>query len=158
MHRTEKAASTVMGAAKAAKATFENVTGIEPAAGIKRVCGPARFGSMVHRQVVVVTGASAGVGRASALRFARAGADVALLARGRAGLEAARHDVEKHGARAFAHQVDVADAAAVDDAADRIERDFGPINVWVNDAMATVFAEFETITARPCPSKISMRF
>jgi NAD(P)-dependent dehydrogenase (short-subunit alcohol dehydrogenase family) len=98
-------------------------------------------------QVVVITGASAGVGRATARRFARDGADVAVLARGRAGLEAVRAEIEAMGRRALVVPVDVANASAVDEAADTVERELGPIDVWVNGAMATVFGEFEQITA-----------
>jgi len=94
----------------------------------------------MNGEVVVVTGASAGVGRATAVAFGRQGACVALLARGLAGLEAAARDVERVGGTALVVQVDVADAAAVRTAADRVEREFGPIDVWVNNAMATVFA------------------
>jgi short-subunit dehydrogenase len=102
---------------------------------------------MNERQIVVVSGASAGVGRATVRRFARAGADVALLARGKAGLEAVRREVEALGRRALAIPIDVADAKAVDEAAEAIERDLGPVDVWVNGAMATVFGEFGQISA-----------
>lgn len=91
-------------------------------------------------KVVVVTGASAGVGRAVVRAFAEEGADVALLARGEDGLEGARADVVSLGRRALALPVDVADAAAVEAAADRIERELGPIDIWVNNAMTSVFA------------------
>jgi NAD(P)-dependent dehydrogenase (short-subunit alcohol dehydrogenase family) len=97
--------------------------------------------------IVVVTGASAGVGRAIAREFARPGVSVALLARGRAGLRGAARDVERLGGRALPIACDVADPAAVDDAAARIERELGPIDVWINDAMATVFARFDDVTA-----------
>lgn len=100
---------------------------------------------MKTAQVVVVTGGSAGVGRASANRFARAGADVALIARGRAGLEGARREIEQLGRRALTLPLDVADADAVERAAEQIERDLGPIDVWVNCAMTTVFGEFRSI-------------
>src|ERR1041385_3158839 len=93
-------------------------------------------------KVVVVTGASAGVGRAAARAFAARGADVALLARGKDGLEAAAHEVEAAGARALVIPVDVADAHAVELAAEKVERTLGPIAVWVNDAMVSVFARF----------------
>ncbi len=93
-----------------------------------------------HRPVAVVTGASAGVGRATAIAFARAGYDVGLLARGRAGLEGAASDVLAEGGRALAVQADVADWSAVRQAATEIEAALGPIEVWVNNAMATVFA------------------
>ncbi|MBB4662382.1 SDR family oxidoreductase [Conexibacter arvalis] len=98
-------------------------------------------------RTIVVTGASAGVGRAIARRFARdPGARVALLARGRDGLEAARREVEAAGAQALPLVVDVADADAVDAAAETVEQRLGPIDVWVNDAMTTVFAWFEEVT------------
>ena len=90
--------------------------------------------------VAVVTGASAGVGRATAIEFARHGWRVALLARGDAGLDGARRDVEQAGGQALALEVDVADADAVEAAAARVEAEWGPIDVWVNDAMATIFA------------------
>ena len=90
--------------------------------------------------VAVVTGASAGVGRATARALAGAGFDVALLARGQAGLDATAREVEKQGRRALPIVTDVARWEDVDAAADRIEREFGPIDVWVNDAMTTVFA------------------
>ncbi len=91
---------------------------------------------------VVVTGASAGVGRAAARHFGRKGWRVALLARGVDGLEGAKREIEACGSQALVLPVDVADWRAVDDAAERVEREWGPIDVWVNDAMATVFCEF----------------
>jgi short-subunit dehydrogenase len=97
-------------------------------------------------QVVVITGASAGVGRATVREFARHGAHVGLLARGREGLEGAKREVEALGGRALAIPTDVADAEAVDEAARRVEEEFGPIDVWVNDAMASIFSPFEEIT------------
>ncbi|HEV8628866.1 MAG TPA: SDR family oxidoreductase [Thermoanaerobaculia bacterium] len=96
-------------------------------------------------EVVVVTGASAGVGRATVRELARRGAWVGLLARGVDGLEAARREVEQAGGRALALPVDVTDAAAVEAAAERVERELGPIDVWVNDAMVTVLAPFEDL-------------
>jgi NAD(P)-dependent dehydrogenase (short-subunit alcohol dehydrogenase family) len=93
-------------------------------------------------EVVVVTGASAGVGRAIAREFGRHGACVALVARGRAGLAGARREVEEAGGQALELPTDVADADAVEAAAAAAEEAFGPIDVWVNDAMTTVFAEF----------------
>jgi NAD(P)-dependent dehydrogenase (short-subunit alcohol dehydrogenase family) len=97
-------------------------------------------------KVVVVTGASAGVGRAVTRAFGEHGATVGLLARGRDGLEAAAKEVEAHGGRALAVPTDVADAAAVEEAAARIESELGPIDVWVNNAMVSVFALFTDIT------------
>ena len=91
-------------------------------------------------EVVVVTGASAGVGRAVVRRFARDGARIALLARGHDGLDAARREVEEAGGRALAIPTDVADWDAVGAAADRVERDLGPIDIWINNAMASVFS------------------
>ncbi|MFI9721832.1 SDR family oxidoreductase [Streptomyces sp. NPDC052396] len=96
-------------------------------------------------QVVVVTGASGGVGRATARAFAARGARVALLARGSTGLSAAAQDVERAGGRALSLVVDMADAAAVREAANRVEEEFGPVDVWVNNAFATVFAPFVEI-------------
>lgn len=91
-------------------------------------------------QVVVITGASGGVGRATARAFAQHGAKIALLARGRTGLRAAADDVERAGGTALPIEVDVADHHAVDDAAARVERELGPIDVWVNNAFTSVFA------------------
>jgi NAD(P)-dependent dehydrogenase (short-subunit alcohol dehydrogenase family) len=91
-------------------------------------------------RVVVVTGASAGLGRAIARRFANAGADVALLARGRDGLEGARSEVEAAGRRALVLPTDVASWDEIDAAAERTERELGPIDVWVNNAMVSVFS------------------
>jgi NAD(P)-dependent dehydrogenase (short-subunit alcohol dehydrogenase family) len=90
-------------------------------------------------RVVVVTGASAGVGRATAALFGRRGARVALIAREPGGLENARDEVEATGARALSIPADVADAEAIRAAAERVERELGPIAVWVNNAMVTIF-------------------
>lgn len=98
-------------------------------------------------RVVAVTGASAGVGRATAREFARLGADVGLIARGEDGLEGARRDVEALGRRACAVSADVADAAQIEHAADVIERTLGPIDVWVNNAMVSVFSPFAEMDA-----------
>ncbi|GHE84238.1 short-chain dehydrogenase [Amycolatopsis deserti] len=95
--------------------------------------------------VVVVTGASGGVGRATARAFAERGDDVALLARGEAGLRAAAREVEEAGRRALPIQVDVADFAAVDRAASRAEAELGPVDVWVNAAFSGVFAPFTEV-------------
>lgn len=95
--------------------------------------------------VVVITGASAGVGRATAKAFAERGYDVALIARGTDGLEGARRDVEAAGGRALVLPVDVAEAKDVFAAADRVVAEWGKIDVWVNAAMATIFAAVKDI-------------
>lgn len=91
---------------------------------------------------VVITGASAGIGRAAAIEFARRGARVALLARGSDGLNGARYDVEISGGEALPIPTDVADARQVEAAAAQVERAWGGIDVWVNNAMATAFSPF----------------
>jgi len=98
-------------------------------------------------RTVVITGASAGVGRAAAHKFAREGARIGLIARGRAGLESAKCEVEERGGEALVLPADVADAAALEAAAGEIEQKFGPIDVWVNDAMASVFSPIKEMTA-----------
>jgi NAD(P)-dependent dehydrogenase (short-subunit alcohol dehydrogenase family) len=97
-------------------------------------------------KVIVITGASAGVGRATARRFAKDGAQIALLARGRDGLEAARNEVEEFGGRAIVVTVDVADADQVETAAAQIERELGEIDIWINNAMASVFSPIQEMT------------
>jgi NAD(P)-dependent dehydrogenase (short-subunit alcohol dehydrogenase family) len=96
-------------------------------------------------RVVVVTGASAGVGRAVAVQFAKRGDAVALLARGEVGLAGAAAEVTAAGGKALAVPTDVADFAAVQAAAERVERELGPIEVWVNVAFSSVFAPFTQI-------------
>jgi len=101
-----------------------------------------------HRsEVVVITGASAGVGRATAQAFGRLGARVGLIARGREGLEGARADVEGLGGKALVLPADVAHYEEVEAAAAAVEKEFGPIDVWVNNAMTTVFSPFREIKA-----------
>jgi short-subunit dehydrogenase len=97
-------------------------------------------------KVVVVTGASAGVGRAVVAEFARQGAHIGLIARGRERLEAAKRQVEELGGKALVLPTDVADAEQVEYAAERTEQELGPIDIWVNDAMTTIFAPFLEIT------------
>jgi len=96
----------------------------------------------IERKVVVVTGASGGVGRATARKFAHDGAKIALIARGRQGLEAAAREVEELGGQAMALPVDVSHHDQIEAAAASVEDAYGPIDVWVNDAMVTVYAEF----------------
>lgn len=105
-----------------------------PAAGT-----PSGTTMTAQREVVVITGASAGIGRATALEFARAGARVAILARGLDGLRAAAQEIEDLGGEALPIQCDVADAVQLEDAAGQIESELGPIDVWINNAMTTVF-------------------
>lgn len=92
-------------------------------------------------KVVVITGATAGVGRATALAFAKSGAAVALLARGADGLDATAREIEDMGGTVLAVPTDVADAEQVEHAASRAEEMLGPIDVWVNNAMVTVFSK-----------------
>ncbi|MFH9865139.1 SDR family oxidoreductase [Streptomyces lydicus] len=96
-------------------------------------------------QTVVITGASAGIGRATARLFAERGANVVLLARGTTGLEAAAADVEARGGRALTVPTDVADHAQVESAAQAAEEAFGPIDIWVNNGFVSVFAPFTEI-------------
>jgi short-subunit dehydrogenase len=97
-------------------------------------------------EVVVVTGAGKGIGRAIVRRFAGPGVSVGLIGRGEEALEAARREVEAAGCRAVVTPTDISDAAAVDAAAQAVEDSLGEIDVWVNNAMTTVFAFFEDIT------------
>jgi NAD(P)-dependent dehydrogenase (short-subunit alcohol dehydrogenase family) len=96
-------------------------------------------------QTIVITGASAGVGRATAHAFAAPGVQIGLIARGTTGLQAAAAEVEKRGAKALTLSLDMADPDAVEAAAERVENHFGPIDIWVNCAMTTVFAPFHRI-------------
>jgi short-subunit dehydrogenase len=98
-------------------------------------------------EVVVITGASAGVGRATAHAFASRGARIGLLARGTEGLARTKAEVEKKGGEALAIPTDVANSEDVEAAADAVEKRFGPIDIWVNNAMTTVFSPFREITA-----------
>src|SRR5947209_5735481 len=102
---------------------------------------------MAEREVVVITGASAGVGRAIAQEFARHGAAVGLIARGDAGLQATAQEVTRLGGTAHVHAADVADYEAVEEAARDIEQTLGPIDIWINNAMTTVFAFLDDIDA-----------
>ncbi len=97
-------------------------------------------------QVVVITGGSAGVGRACAVEFARQGAAVAVLARGEERLTAACAEIEQAGGRGLAISTDVADPAQVEQAAEQVESELGPIDVWVNNAMTTIFSPLKEIT------------
>jgi NAD(P)-dependent dehydrogenase (short-subunit alcohol dehydrogenase family) len=98
------------------------------------------------RQVVVITGASAGVGRATARLFADERAAIALIARGRERLEAAAREIEARGGEALVLPLDVADPDALEAAAGETEERLGPIDVWVNNAMVTVYAPVAQMT------------
>lgn len=115
---------------------------------------PRHYGT----EVVVITGASAGVGRATVREFARRGARIGLFARGVDGLEAAKREVEEFGGRAIVVQTDVADAAQVEAAAEQVENAFGPIDIWVNNAMASVFSRFMDMTLEEFRRVIDVTF
>jgi NAD(P)-dependent dehydrogenase (short-subunit alcohol dehydrogenase family) len=97
-------------------------------------------------EIVVITGASAGVGRATARAFGKRGAKVGLIARGRDGLEAAKREIESYGGEALVLPLDVSDENAVEHAAGDVERAFGPIDIWINNAMLSVFSPIMEMT------------
>ena len=97
------------------------------------------------RTTVAITGAGAGVGRATAREFARRGCDVALLSRGKERLSNAAEEARRFGVRALPISIDVSEAGAVDGAAERIEKELGPIDIWINDAMVTIFGPVAAI-------------
>lgn len=99
-----------------------------------------------HPGIVVITGASAGVGRATALAFARRRWNVALIARQTEGLQAAKQEIERTGAKALTISADVADAKSIFEAADLVAQRWGGINVWINNAMVTTFSPFSEIS------------
>ncbi|HWB12217.1 MAG TPA: SDR family oxidoreductase [Pirellulales bacterium] len=109
-------------------------------------------------EVVAITGASAGVGRATAREFGRRGAHVGLLARGLDGLEGAREDVERLGGKGLIVPTDVAFADQVEAAAEKVERQFGPIDVWINCAMTSVFSPFDRMTPEEFKRVIDVTF
>jgi short-subunit dehydrogenase len=106
-----------------------------------------RMTSTRKPEVVVITGAGAGLGRAIVQAFAKRGAYIGLVSRGQDRLEDAKRDVESLGGRALVLPGDVADPATTDYAAQETEATFGPIDVWVNDAMTTVFSPFHEMSA-----------
>src|SRR5437868_4949536 len=111
------------------------MTPVEANLGDKPSVPPDIFPNMAKRnEVVVITGASAGVGRAAVREFARHGAWIGLVARGKDGLEGAKREVEAAGGKALVLPTDVADAEQVEDAAAQVEKRLGPIDIWVNNA------------------------
>jgi NAD(P)-dependent dehydrogenase (short-subunit alcohol dehydrogenase family) len=110
------------------------------------------------RKTVVITGASAGVGRVTARLFAQKGYDVALLARGSAGLSAAGREVESFGQRCLVIPTDVSDFAQVDHAASRVELELGPIDIWISNAMTTVFSPLEDVKPEDFDRAIRVTF
>ncbi len=109
-------------------------------------------------EVVVITGASAGVGRAAAQAFGKQGAHVGLLARGTDGLEGARREIRQMGGEALALPTDVSDADQVEAAAAKVEETFGPIDIWVNDAMTSVFSPFHQMNAEEFKRVVDVTF
>ena len=103
--------------------------------------------SVAKREVAVITGASAGVGRATVREFARRGAWIGLIARGRDGLTAAAREVEALGGKALVLPVDVANADDIENAAAAVEKELGPIDIWVNNAMASVFSPIKEMAS-----------
>ena len=101
----------------------------------------------MRNEVVVITGASAGLGRATAREFGKHGARVGLIARGTDGLQAAKNEIESAGGKAILLPLDVADSNAIDNAAASVEQEFGPIDIWVNNAMASVFSPVKEMKA-----------
>jgi short-subunit dehydrogenase len=101
----------------------------------------------MKKEVVVITGSSAGLGRAAAWEFARHDARIGLIARGVDGLKGAKGEVESLGGKAIVAPADVADFEALDAAAEKIEREFGPIDIWINNAMASVFSPVKKMNA-----------
>src|SRR5919197_111161 len=108
--------------------------------------GGTRMNRKSAAEVVVVTGAGAGLGRAIVQSFARRGAHIGLVSRGRERLEDARQEVERAGGKAVVLPADVADSGAVEAAAAETEQEFGPIDIWINDAMTTVFSPVKEMT------------
>jgi NAD(P)-dependent dehydrogenase (short-subunit alcohol dehydrogenase family) len=106
----------------------------------------SRASSGFKDQVVVVTGASAGVGRATAREFARAGAKVGVIARSAEALSEVQDEIRSLGGTAYAAAADVADAAAVFAAADKISEELGPLDIWINNAMLTVYSPITEMT------------
>jgi short-subunit dehydrogenase len=102
---------------------------------------------MLKHEVVVITGASAGIGRATVREFARRGAHIGLIARGTDGLEGAKREVEAAGGKALVLALDVAEADKVEAAAEEVETKLGPIDIWVNNAMTSVFSPIREMTA-----------
>jgi NAD(P)-dependent dehydrogenase (short-subunit alcohol dehydrogenase family) len=124
--------------------TFESKSGILQI--VASACMP-RKGIMPKALVVVVTGSSAGLGRAIAHGFAKRGASVSLIARNPEALNAAKEECEALGGKALALPTDVSDSGAVEAAASRVEEEFGPIDIWVNDAMVSVFSPVKEMEA-----------
>src|SRR5690606_31647854 len=120
--------------------------------------GGSRMRKNGRSEIVVITGASAGVGRATARAFGQRGASVALIGRGEDGLQAAKREIEDLGGRALVFPLDVVQREQLEAAAEQVETEFGPIDIWVNNAMVSVFSPFMEMSPEEFKRVIDVTF